>query len=161
MRPGGILTYDLGQHVGWAYGHSTDNRPEFGGLLLPKWGGEGGRFAAFENEVADHVSLFKPKHIRMAAPLHHMAGNSRESVQQQLGLRAIVLSEAYRGSASAGEIDEYQARLEVLGTGRFAKGEAKAAVVRWCKTQDWHPGTHDQGDALVIWEYFRRRLKTD
>ncbi len=161
MRPGGILTYDVGISTGWAYGHSTDNEPTFGGLILPVMGGEGAKFAAFENEVAGHMDLFQPKHVRCAVPLHHMAGDSRASVQQQLGLRALVVCEAYRASAAYGEVDEYTARLEVLGTGRFKKGTVKPIVLAWCRKQGWSPGTHDQGDALVLWEYFRRRLRTD
>ncbi len=159
-RPGGILAYDLSSNVGWAYGHPLDNSgPVFGELILRTIsGGEGARFVGFENEIADQVVLYQPQHIVTEAPLSLQAMNNREVAFQQIGLRAFALAEAYRASARYHEMDVYSVRKEVLGTGRFAKGKAKEEVVRWCWKRGWKVGTHNMGDACVLWEFYRTRL---
>ena len=160
VRPGGILAYDLATSIGWAYGHCDSTSPTFGGLLLPKVGGEGAKFAAAENEMAAHMELFRPRHVVAETPIPLPTLNNRTIALQLIGLRAIVCSEAYRASAQFHEWDSYTVRLNVLGTGRFKAGAVKEAVTRWCWGRGWDVGTHDQADACVLWEHARRNLRT-
>lgn len=155
-RPGGILCYDLSSSVGWAYGHPADNVPPlFGEILLRTLdGGEGARFVAFENECADQVSVFKPMHLCTEAPLPLPAMNNRGSALQQIGLRALAVGEAYRGSCRYHETDVGEVRRTVLGTSRM-QGEAKKIVTRWCWSKGIKVQSHNMADAVVLWHYYR------
>lgn len=152
-----LLALDLSTQVGWAVG-PIGGRPLLGTWVLPQIGGEGARFASFENELADAMSVHEPTVVAVEAPLPLPAQNNAEVARQQMGLRAFVFSEAYRASAAMHEIDAYSVRLNVLGTGRFPKGKVKDAVMAWSKREGYDPPDHNAGDALVLWTYYARRL---
>lgn len=149
--PGGILAFDLSSHTGVAYCEPG---------LRPVWdvwhliGIEGQRFAAFENELADKVASVQPSVLVVEAPLSLGAKTSAEVVNQQRGLRAFVYSEGYRSSIRVFEIDAYTVRLEVLGSGRFKKGDAKPAVLAHCRSRGWAVTDHNAADAVLLLDYY-------
>lgn len=153
-----LLALDLSTQVGWAVGPIGGRATMFGTWVLPQIGGEGARFASFENVLADCIAVHDPAVMAVEAPLPLPAINNREVAFQQLGLRAMALSEAYRASASVHESDAYSVRREVLGTGRFAKGHVKRAVTEWAKREGYDAPDHNAADALVLWTYYARRL---
>jgi hypothetical protein len=164
---GGVLALDLSSVVGWAYGLMTSRMPNFGTWHLPKWGGEGGRYASFENELAAAMELYRPAHMILEAtlPLHAMLNGKSNyvSVAQQFALRGIALSEAYRASCPWSSIDAMTVRREVIGTSRFrntdgSKDDPKKHIVAACHKRGWKVPDHNAGDACLTWEWHRMRL---
>jgi Holliday junction resolvasome RuvABC endonuclease subunit len=160
---GGVLALDLSSVVGWAYGLTTSRVPMFGTWRLPKWGGEGARYAAFENELAAFMDQYQPNSMVLEAtlPLHAMLhGKSNYvSVSQQFALRGIAISEAYRGSCAKSEIDALTVRREVIGSSRLGRGdEVKKAIVAACHRRGWKVPDHNAGDACLTWEWRRMRM---
>lgn len=152
-----LLALDLSTQVGWAVG-PIGGEPICGTWVLPQIGGEGARFASFENVLADAIAVHEPSVMAVEAPLPLPAMNNREVAFQQLGLRAIALSEAYRASASVHESDTYTVRLAVLGTGRFPAGKVKDAVLAWAKREGIDVPDHNAADAACLWTFYSRRL---
>lgn len=154
-----ILALDLARDCGWCL-----IRPQSNGIVacgtwvLPHIGGEGARFASFENELANAITFHQPTHLCVEAPLPLEAQNSRAVAFQQFGLRAFAASEAYRASIPYHEQDVYTVRREVLGTGRFAKGQVKHVVFKWAKGQGFNPPDHNAADACVLGVFYARRL---
>lgn len=145
---------DLSSFCGWAYGGLTDPLPAFGVWQLPRIGGEGARYAAFENELAEAMDAWKPSRLVLEAPMSLMAliGASTLKVMcQQLGLRAIAYAEAWRASAAVNEVSADMVRLALLGQARFAKGQVKHEVVRYCRARGLAVRDHNAADACCVW----------
>jgi hypothetical protein len=158
---GGILALDLAGVVGWAYGHLTDRDPAFGTWHLPHMGGEGARYAAFENELAEAMDRLAPTKMILEAPLSFAAllGVSNMRVMcQQYTLRGIALAEAWRASCAPSEVSADRVRQEMLGQSRFAKDTVKREVVRYCWRSGWRVPDHNAGDACLVWAWYRSQL---
>jgi Holliday junction resolvasome RuvABC endonuclease subunit len=164
LRPaeGGVLTLDLAGIVGWAYGHTHQRCPIFGRWPLPKFGGEGGRYATLENELAAAMERYHPSAMVIEAPLTFQAllGHSdAATVQQQYTLRGIAYMLGYRYSCPVSEVSADLVRYEILGQSRFPKkGQIKIEVVRWCHRHGMKVPDHNSGDAVLTWEWHRRRV---
>jgi hypothetical protein len=160
---GGVLALDLASTVGWAYGQLGD-RPRFGTWKLPHIGGEGCRYAAFENELIAAMALHRPSHLILEAPLSFAAllgvSNARV-VQQQYTLRGIAFSEAYRGYCSVSEVSSDMVRGELMGQSRFAKDTVKREVVRFCWRHGFKVPDHNAGDAVMVWLWHRGRMRSN
>ncbi len=157
LVPGGTLTLDLASVVGWAYGHDEDRVPLFGTWKLPKIGGEGARYASFENELITTVETCQPRWIVLEKPLPPQAQTHARSAEQQYALRGMAYSTAYRNSIPISEIDAYTVRVEVLGAGRPV--DVKLAVVSYCRKRGWIVPDHNAGDACLIWQWHRQRMR--
>jgi Holliday junction resolvasome RuvABC endonuclease subunit len=159
--PGGTLALDLASTVGWAYGGLRDANPAFGCWKLPPIGGEGARFAAFENTLAAAIEELQPSRMVCEAPmpLQALIGVSTlKVVSQQLGLRAIAYSEAYRASIPISEVSSDMVRYAILGAARFAKGKVKIEVVNYCRSRGWKVPDHNAGDAVLVWLWHKGQL---
>ena len=164
LPTGGTLALDLSSVVGWAYGRpGIDPAPCFGTWpldpdhVLP----EGGRFAAFENELASMMIRTEPTHMILEASfsLEAMYRNSNYRIMcQQITLRGIALSEAYRGACGHSEIDPGTVRAEVMGQRRYSRDTVKREVMRYCRERGWRVPDHNAGDACLLWEWYRMRI---
>jgi Holliday junction resolvasome RuvABC endonuclease subunit len=164
LLPGGILALDLAGIVGWAYGHLRDQAPRFGTWVLPHHGGEGARYAAFENEMAAAMDQLRPSRVMLEAPLSFQAlmGVSNFRVMaQQYTLRGIAYAEAWRASCPIGEVSADLVRRELLGRGHFAKDTVKREVLRWCLARGWRVPDHNAGDAAMVWQWLVTQLRSD
>ena len=159
--PGGILALDLARITGWCYGLPWDDPPAFGTWHMPLQGGEGAKFAAFENELIEAVEAFQPARILAESPLPLAAMNNRASAWQQLGMRAFVRSTAYRHSIPTGEISADMVRMELLGLSRVPGNPdgIKQHVVLWCRRKGWRVPDHNAGDACLLWEWAASRAR--
>jgi Holliday junction resolvasome RuvABC endonuclease subunit len=156
LPPGGILALDLSSVTGFAVGGVYDNAPRFGTWHLPKSGGEGARYAAFENELIEAVERYQPGRIVLEAPMSFQAmlGVSTMKVMaQQLTLRGMAYAEGWRNSIPVSEVSADMVRLAILGQQRFAKGTVKAAVVAYCRSIGLRVPDHNAGDAVLLWLY--------
>ena len=156
LAPFAILTLDLASVVGWAEGDSAETTPRFGTWHLPRLGGEGARYAAFENELAMKLSVIRPQQMVLEAHLPLPAMNNVGSARQAFGLRAMAYSEAYRSSIPVFELDAQTARRDIIGQGRFARDTAKQEVLAYCYRRGWRVPDHNAGDACILWEWYRR-----
>jgi hypothetical protein len=158
---GGVLSLDLSGHVGVCYAPLNlprDEPPAFATWHLPYVGGEGGRYAAFEDELGRTLDELEPSKLLLEAPLPLPAQTHMRTCQQQLTLRGIAYMEAWRASVAVFEVDALTVRGAVLGQARFSKGIAKREVVQWCRRRGWKVPTHDAADAALLWEYYRRQI---
>jgi Holliday junction resolvasome RuvABC endonuclease subunit len=147
--------------VGVAYGQLADLAPIFGVWALPKVGGEGARYAAFENELIEAMEALKPGRMVLEAPLSFQAllGVSTMKVMaQQLTLRGIAYAEAWRASIPIMEISSDSVRLAILGQSRFAKGTVKGEVMRYCRDRGLKVPDDNAADAVLTWLWFRGQL---
>jgi hypothetical protein len=157
---GGIFTLDLARITGWAYGCANWRSPMFGTWHMPLIGGEGMRFAAFENELEAALEELEPLSIVCESPLPLPAVTNRAAVQQQLGMRAFVKAACYRASIECTEVSADLVRMELLGFCR-APGRPEAIknhVVAYCRRKGWKVPDHNAGDACLLWEWKRRRV---
>lgn len=160
--PGGVLALDLSSRVGWAYGAIDTAVPAFGVWALPRIGGEGARFAAFENELAEAMEDLQPGRIVLEAPmsLRALCGVSTlHVVAQQLTLRGIAYAEAWRASVPISEISSDMVRFAMLGQSRFAKGTVKREVVAYCRARGWRVPDHNAADACLVWAWETTQLR--
>lgn len=158
---GGVLALDLSRSTGWCLGHVGQTVPAFGVWHLPSIGGEGARYAAFENVLAEAMDLWAPAAVVLEAAfsLQALANASNIAVaRQQLTLRGFAYSEAWRASATISEIDSFTVRSEVLGRGRFAKETVKREVFQYCRGRGWKVPDHNAGDACLVWLWHTSRL---
>jgi Holliday junction resolvasome RuvABC endonuclease subunit len=158
LPSGGILALDLAGVVGVAYGLLTERNPAWGCWHLPRIGGEGARYAAFENELSLTLTKLAPTAIVLESTLPLGAMNNYQAAAQAFTLRGFSRSEAWRHSIAISEIDSITVRTAVLGTGRFRRGEVKAEVLAWCRRRGWLIDDHNAGDALLVWEWHRRQV---
>lgn len=160
--PGGILTLDLSSNCGWCYAALTANRPDCGVWQLPKWGTDGAKFAAFEDKLVPAMERLQPSHliIEKSLPFQALIGHSTlDTVNQQLGLRAIAHKEAYRYSASCMEIGADDVRYALLGQTRFAKGTVKGIVLAHCRALGFDVPDHNAADACMVWLWFVGQMR--
>lgn len=160
--PGGVLALDLSSHVGVALGGIFSTSPAFCTWHLPKNQGEGARYAAFENELAACIDRLQPARVVLesAMSLQAMAQVSTTAVmRQQITLRGIAYSEAYRASIPISEISADFVRGAMLGQSRFEKGKVKAAVIAYCHGRDWMCLDDNQADACLTWAWHCTQMR--
>jgi hypothetical protein len=157
LVPGGVLTLDLSSWVGFCYGHISDRVPWFGSWKLATVGGEGARYASFENELAATLEACAPCALILEAPLPLPAMNNVAAARQQLSLRACSYVEGYRASVPVSEIDVFTVRAEVLGSSGRGHGKPTREIVTYCHRRGWMVTDHHSGDACLIWQWHRQR----
>jgi hypothetical protein len=155
----GVIALDLSSTVGWAYAPLDALRPITGTWHLPFVGGEGARYAAFENELAAAMDRWQPSKMVLEAPLPLPAMNNWRTACQQFGLRAIAFSEGWRASCAVSEVDVHTARAEVMGQRRLGKDVVKREVTRFCLGRGIKVNSHHAGDAAVVWIWHQQRLR--
>lgn len=161
--PGGVLALDLSSNVGVAYGQLDNRQPWFGSWPLPRAGGEGGRYAAFENELADAMQRMQPAGIVLEASLSLQALASASTIavaRQQLTLRGIAYMEGYRASVPVTEVSADIVRYAMLGQSRFKKGTVKTEVMAYCKRHGMNVwGDDNAADAILTFLWHRTQVR--
>jgi hypothetical protein len=159
IAPGGLLALDLSSTCGYAVGPLAARVPTLTGTWhLPHTGGEGARYTALANELAEALMLWRPSRLVLEAPLPLPAQTTFRSAAQQFGLRAIAYSEGYRASCVVSEIDCLTVRAEVMGQRRISKDIAKREAVLFCKRRGIGVNSHHAADAALVWLWLRERL---
>lgn len=164
LPQGGDLALDLAGVVGWAYGLRHQKNPWFGTWHLPHIGGEGARYAAFENELELAIARWRPGKmvLESSLPLGALAEVSTyKVVAQQLTLRGIAYSEGWRCSIPVTEISAPSVRKEILGQAWWPKGQIKRVVMAYCHRRGWRVPDHNAGDACLVWEWHRVRMTNE
>ena len=154
MQTGGILALDLSTRCGWAYGARDADKPQFGTWILPTLGSGLGRvLAAFENQLLDAIAVHAPSLVIVEAPLPPSGQTATTTMELQLGLNGMAAASAYRHETDFKQAAASSVRLEVIGTGRFARGQAKAQVMAYCRSIGWDVPDDNAADAALLWRY--------
>jgi hypothetical protein len=156
LTQGGTLCLDLSSTVGWCYAATETALPFTGFWKLPVFGGEGARYAAFDEKLADIFERWQPVRLFLEAPIPIPALNNFRAAAQQFSLRGITYAEAYRSSCSVEEIDVLSVRRAVLGSSSMSSDVAKKAVVAHCRAQGIMVANHHAGDAAMLWLWHKR-----
>ncbi len=146
-----VLALDLSLRVGVAVGRSGANEaPKVFAWKLPSVATGYGRIsAALDQALCDAIDVFQPGRIVCEAPIRFKVQTSAELL---LGLWWRVQETAWHHDIPVEAIASSTVRLGVLGTGKFPKGEAKPAVMRWLRENGYQVpyGGDDEADALIL-----------
>jgi hypothetical protein len=169
--PGCVLALDLASITGWAADVVTERNPRFSGTwTLRDIGGEGARYGSFENELAKAIQAWRPAVLVVENPLpiqalmnqdedHRWVWLSTQKVmEQQISLRAYVLSEGWRASVPVHGVDVKTVRSAVMGRANFPADTVKGEVVKFCRAHNVMVADHNQGDAVNIWWWWRLQV---
>jgi len=156
MTQGGTLCLDLSSTVGWCYAATETALPFTGFWQLPRLGGEGARYAGFDEKLADIFERWQPTRLFLEAPIPLPALNNFRATAQQFGLRALAFAEAHRSSCSVDEVDVLTVRRAVLGSSSMSSDVAKKAVVKACRDRGIMVANHHAGDATMLWLWHKR-----
>lgn len=151
------MALDLAGTVGWAYGPVSAPAPVFGCWKLPKIGGEGARYAGFENVLIEAMTRMQPGRMVLEAPLPLMAQSQAKVAQQQYTLRGLAYAEAYRAGIAISEVSADLVRHDLLGRSRF-NGEAKKEVLHYCRQRGWVVPDHNAADACMVWAWYKGQV---
>jgi Holliday junction resolvasome RuvABC endonuclease subunit len=160
--PGGVLALDLSSNCGVAYGPIDSQRPWFACWRLPRTGGEGARYAAFENELAAAMDAMQPSHIVLEAALSLQALASVSNIavtRQQLTLRGVAYMEGYRASVAVTEVSSDIVRYAMLGQSHFKKGTVKSEVIRYCRERGIDVWDDNAADAILTFLWHCTQLR--
>ncbi|MES2712029.1 MAG: hypothetical protein V4653_10635 [Pseudomonadota bacterium] len=149
------LCLDLASTTGWCLGRFGEE-PSFGAWSL---GADSytNRYQRLADSILSKVEAAERRdapitRIFFEAPLPR-AQRDVNVAALAFGLAAITCYVAGRLKIHHAPKHIGQARLAVLGTGRFAKGvDTKAEVDRLCRLQGWNIDQHDARDAFVVWK---------
>jgi hypothetical protein len=151
---------DAADTVGWCYAAPGAALPETGFWRLPVIGGEGGRYSAFDERLAEVVEQWRPQKLLLEAPLPLPAMNNFRSAAQAFGLRALTYAEAHRSSCAVTEVDVLTVRRAVMGAAAnsMSSKRAKVLVPKFCQSQGIRVVNDHAGDAAMLWLWYRGRV---
>jgi hypothetical protein len=148
------LALDLASTSGWC-GGVLGTRPRHGSVSLR---GERPieRCAALRQWLDDYEAVAgKVTHLVLEAAIVGQH-NALATVELLWGLRTTALMWAYDGEIAPHMVQSFASstvRAHMLGTSRFPKGEAKNAVMEWCRRKGFDTASHDAADAILTWHY--------
>jgi len=150
---GSVLALDIATRTGWACG-VVGRAPRHGILNLPTPSlGIGATGTAFNDGVADLLTVHQPERIVVEMPFFHAAGDPI-TIETLLGLNMMAHYIAYRWDLPIEKVPAVTVRKAMIGKARFGgRKEGKAAVMAWCRAQGWFPHDDNAGDALVLWAH--------
>lgn len=159
---GTILALDIATSTGWAYGRPGET-PRYGSQ---SWAAKAGETAADDGTVGaaatrwlhSFMTIDKPDLLIYEAPLgaggRSSKGSSERTTRRLLGLTFLIETVGVLKGVPSSMICEANVqtvRKHFVGQARPADG--KAAVMARCRQLGWAPRTHDEGDALALWDF--------
>ncbi len=179
MVGGGILTFDLGRHLGWA----TADRPAIDrwppGLFVPgrtpprpaieldtiviapPSTPHGPYFLGFENVVCDLLDRLKPRAVAYEAAIAAHKGGKKgkgegiEAVRRLVGKAAVLEMRCADQDIPCFEIHNGTVKKQFAGNGRAEKSD----MVDACILRGWTPPDPNAADAAAVLECAVRSLK--
>jgi crossover junction endodeoxyribonuclease RuvC len=143
-----VLALDLATRCGWALGEFGD-RPTSGSVVL------GGadvvhRMAALREflDTQDGFRAISAIVVEAALAGQHKSADAADLL---ISLQSMARLWAYDMSVPIVLVPASTARKDMIGTGRFPKGEAKRHVAEWVERAGYLCPTHDAADAIVTW----------
>lgn len=158
-RGAAIFSLDLSSKTGWAFGHIEDDRPRSGVWVLPGPSDLGRTFASFENMLLDAIDVHRPDVVVIEAAISGGGGDggtTQDVTEQQIGLLSMSRATCYRHDVRLVTKATSSMRKEIVGTGRFPKGEAKREVMKWLRQNGFTFTDHNAADAIVAWLWAKK-----
>jgi hypothetical protein len=148
-----VMAVDLSSHCGWASG-KPGSTPRFGVWELPSIADAGRQAGAFADVFADAITVHKPRLVILEVDINLHRHNPAGTAEQQIGMAYLAGLICWRREVTMKRATASDARSAVLGRARWPeKGDAKAAVLAWCRQQGWDVLNHNAADALVLWQF--------
>jgi hypothetical protein len=162
LEKGGVLTLDLGwRTIGWCLG--WDDGPDrriFGSWVLPNIGGRGAMFTAADNVLMETLQVCEPVSVIAEDALDVHGQTDQITAKKQYGLEGIVCMQCYRHSIPFSTVSANLVRNAILGQSRFPRrGEAKKAVMGFCRRRGWNVRNDHEGDSVMIFEWHNRQVR--
>ena len=152
-----ITALDLATKTGVAHGPAGSPRP-----LLETWdlsvaSERPNRLVLLDEMLERHIADFKPEAIYYEAPLPIAVliqiGCGDQTIQMLRSLVAVTEQACARNGVAVASWQVQAARHAVTGKGRFKRGEAKKAVLAFCRMIGHEPKNDNESDALIGWLY--------
>lgn len=139
---------DLAVSTGYAIG-GFGRRPRFGSIRLSGVS-TAERMAALRAFLEEQDEFEGLTAVVLEAAI---VGDHRSMAAAEIltSLQAMAELVAYDLSIPVFRVASATARKQVLGTGRFPKGEAKAHVLAWARREGFDTASLDAADALCLW----------
>jgi hypothetical protein len=159
---GGVLALDISLSTGWCWGDERHlvTGPVWGVWLLPPNAALGRRLVAFENELADAISLHQPAVIAIEAPMPAGVKGSAETARLLLCLAGTAEATAYRWERKFIALAVQTVRADVCGRCWLTELESRAGlnvkdqiVAPWVAKMGWHITDNNARDAAVVWAH--------
>jgi hypothetical protein len=151
---GHVLALDLATTTGWC-GGAFGARPRQGTIHLK--GDRAIERCAALREWLDDYEAVSGRVTALVLEATILTGRDTPELAELLwGLRVTALMWAYDGSMPPHAVVSYPSqsvRAHMLGSGRFPKGEAKDAVLAWCRRAGFDTASHDAADAILTWSF--------
>lgn len=149
--PGTVMALDCARTTGWCVGVPGE-RPHYGSVTF-RGVSHGAVYAGFVDWVEDAMRLHRPAQIVVEAPLHRGGHMGQDAALLALGFLAHLELVCHDHAVQLLTEHVSRTRKAVMGRGNFPKGEAKDAVMTWCRERGYAPPTHDAADAICLWLY--------
>lgn len=155
----GLLTLDLAQVTGWAYGPLSAEAPTCDRWALPERDPRdiiGARAAALDSTLAAALDAWGDVAIvGMAEPI---PGRNQADVAAMGALVGIVRAECWRRGIRVLVQPEGTVRKEMLGRGSGRSEVMKALALGWCERHGVAVPDHNAADAVVFWMWCRGEI---
>ena len=154
-----LLTLDLGQVTGFAYGRFTARWPRPGRWELPAVDRRdviGARTAALDNTLA--AALDRWSDVVVVAIPEAFPGRNQFDVAASGALHGVVRAECWRRGIKLLVQPEGTVRKEMLGRGSGPSVVMKSLALAWCARAGVTVGDHNEADAVVFWRWCRDEI---
>ena len=152
-----ISCFDLAGKIGVCHGVVGTPRPTMESWDITKAGERPERLVLLDEMLERHFADYPVEAVFYEAPLPiavliHI-GATEQSIQMMRSLAAVVEQCCARHSVKVASWQVQAARHAVMGQGRFKRGEAKKAVMKFCRMLRYNPRNDNEADALIGWLY--------
>jgi len=152
-----ITCLDLAITTGVAHGLAGAAKPVLETWSLKEPGTRPAKLALLDQMLDRHIADYHPDMIFYERPLPIAVlmkiGATESTIQMLRSLAAVAEGSAGRHDLRVGSWTVQEARQGVMGRGRFPRGEAKRAVMAFCRTLKYEPENDNTADALIGFLY--------
>jgi hypothetical protein len=143
-----ILALCLGDVIAWAAGR--EGEPRTGAWKMPPAHQIGHQCAAFQERLADAITVHQPRLVALQAGLPAVRGT--ETAQSLFGMSYAAHGVLYTRDVRVVRASVEDVRRAVM---RRANGLQSKDVLDWCRGQGWNVRTPDRADAAALWCWAR------
>lgn len=152
-----ITCLDLAITTGVAHGLAGAAKPVLETWSLKEPDTRPAKLALLDEMLDRHIADHHPDMIFYERPLPIAVlmkiGATESTIQMLRSLAAVTEGAAARHDLRVGSWTVQEARQGVMGRGRFPRGEAKRAVMAFCRMLRFSPANDNEADALIGFLY--------
>jgi Holliday junction resolvasome RuvABC endonuclease subunit len=152
-----ITCLDLATKTGAAHGVAGAKHPILETWDLSEAKERPDKLVLLDSMLERHIADYKPDAIfyEAALPINVLMkiGATEETIQMMRSLIGTVEQACARHGVKVAHWQVQAARRGVMGRGRFKRGEAKKAVMAFCRMLRYDAKNDNEADALIGWLY--------